>query len=423
VTAPRSILFVHQNFPGQFPRIVEALVARGDRVAAIGSATARDMCGVDLRRWDNDRGTTAGILPAAVRAEADLIRAAAAAREAARLAAGGFNPDVIVANPGWGEPLHLKEVWPDAKLILLAEYWYTFRGGDVGFDPEFTPPGWGLDDAVALNARNMGQALACALADRIVCPTPFQASTFPPALRERIVVHHEGIDLARAARRPDVRVTLPGGRVLDGRRPLVTFVARTLEPLRGFHSFVRALPGLMAEHPDLDVVVIGAADQPGYGASPPRGRSWKSIFLEEVGDHIDPARTHFLGRVTHEQMIAILSRSDAHVYLTYPFTLSWSLLEAMACGCAIIASDTAPVRDVIQAGENGLLVDLFSADAIAAAITQALATPDQMTPLRRAAVTTIRERYDQVRTGTPGWVGLIDELLRLTVWPPSAANQ
>ena len=408
MTARRTILFVHQNFPGQFPRIVEALVARGDRVAAIGSATARDMAGVDLRRWSNDRGTTPGILPTAIRAEADLIRAAAAAREAARLAGDGFTPQVIVGNPGWGETLHLKEVWPDATLILLGEFWYTFRGGDVGFDPEFIPPGFGLDDAVALNARNMGQALAFTLADRIVCPTPFQASTFPPTLRERIVVHHEGIDIARAARRADVRIVLPGGRVLDGTRPLVTFIARTLEPLRGLHSFMRALPRLMKDHPTADIVLIGADDQPGYGAPPPPGQTWKSLFLREVEGLIDPDRLHFLGRIPHEQMIAILSRSDAHVYLTYPFTLSWSLLEAMACGCLVIASDTAPVRDVIRHGENGLLVDFFSPEAIATAVGRAITVPDKLASLRLAAAETIRDRYDQARTGTPGWLTLID---------------
>lgn len=410
MSAPRTILFVHQNFPGQFPRIVEALVERGDRVAAIGSAMARDMPGVDLRRWTNERGTTPGILPAAVRAEADLIRAAAATQEAARLAAEGFHPDVIVGNPGWGETLHLKEVWPDARLILLGEYWYASRGGDVGFDPEFLAPDFGLPDAIALNACNLGQALAFTLADRIVCPTPFQASTFPPALRERIVVHHEGIDLTRAARRAGVSIRLASGHPLDGSRPLVTFVSRTLEPLRGIHSFVRALPRLMTEHPEADIVVIGSRDQPGYGASPPPGKTWASIFLSEVEGQIDRTRLHLLGRVTHEQMIAILSRSDAHVYLTYPFTLSWSLLEAMACGCLIVASDTAPVRDVVQDGENGVLVDFFSPAGIAAAVGRVLSSPDAFATQRRAALTTAQNRFDQARVGTPGWLDVIDSM-------------
>ena len=408
MTGRRSVLFVHQNFPGQFPRIAAALLKRGDRVAAIGSHTARNMPGIDVRRWSNDRSTTAGILPAAVRAEADLIRGAAAARAAAQLARDGFRPDVIVGNPGWGETLHLKEVWPDARLILLGEYWYSFTGGDVGFDPEFTPAGFGLEEAMGLNARNMGHALAYTLADRIVCPTPYQASTFPPALRARITVHHEGIDVARAARRHWAVLKLPGGRVLDGSRPVVTFIARTLEPLRGYHSFMRALPMLMAGNAQAEVVVIGAEDQPGYGLSPPAGRTWKEIFLSEVRDRIDPARLHFLGRVPHDQMMAALSLSAAHVYLTYPFTLSWSLLEAMACGCLVVGSDTAPVRNVIADGETGLLADFFAPDAIAGTILRAIAEPDRYVPLRAAAASLVATRYDAVTSGIPGWLDAID---------------
>ena len=411
MSARRSILFVHQNFPGQFPAIAGALVARGDRVAAIGSASAAGLPGVELRRWSNRRCTTAGIFQAAVRAEADLIRAEAAARSAEALAAEGFSPDVIVGNPGWGETLHLKEVWPAAKLILLGEYWYTSRGGDVGFDPEFMKAGSSVTDAIALNARNMGHALAYMLADRIVCPTPFQASTYPPSLRERIVVHHEGIDVSRAARRPDARVRLADGRVLDGARPVVTFVARTLEPLRGFHSFMRALPHLLSQQPDAEVIVIGREEGPGYGLNLPAGATWKMRMLAEVGNRIDASRVHFAGAVPHATLIDMLSISRAHVYLTYPFVLSWSLLEAMACGCLVIGSDTAPVRDVILNGGNGLLVDFFAPDVIAATVNAVLAGPTRFAPLRDAARRTVIDGYDAQRTGVPGWLALIDAML------------
>jgi len=410
VTATRSVLFVHQNFPGQFPRIARALMARGDRVAAIGGETAREMPGVDLRRWTTNRGTTPGILPLAVRAEADLIRANAAARTAVALAAEGFRPDVIVGHPGWGETLHLKEVWPDAKLILLAEFWYAVRGGDVGFDPEFTAPDAGLNEAAALNARNMGHALAYALADTIVSPTPFQAGTFPPAIRQRIHVHHEGINLAQARRHIGVKLRLPSGKVLDGSGPVVTFIARTLEPLRGFHSFMRALPRVMAERPDAEVVVIGTADRAGYGLPPPTGRTWRDVLLEEVGDRLDRSRLHFTGHVSHREMIDVLSLSAAHVYLTYPFTLSWSLIEAMACGCGIVASDTAPVRDVIRHGENGLLVDFFAQEAIASAVIELVAAPEKRERLGGEAVRFAADWFDAEKVGTPGWLHLIDRI-------------
>lgn len=409
MTARRSVLFVHQNFPGQFPHIARALVARGDRVAAIGSATAKGLPGVDLRRWSNRRGTTPNIFEPAIRAEADLIRADAAAWAAAQLKADGFEPDVIVGNPGWGETLHLKKVWPAAKLALLVEYWYVDEGGDVGFDPEF---GGAVDltTRLSLNARNMSQALACTIADLIVCPTPFQASLFPSEIRKRIEIHHEGIDLARAARPPFKKIRLPDGTVLDGTRPVVTFIARTLEPLRGFHSFMRALPALMATSPTAEVVVIGSDDQAGYGMAAPAGRTWKARMLDEVGARIDLGRLHFTGRIEHREMMQLLSMSAAHVYLTYPFTLSWSLLEAMASGCLVVGSDTAPVRDAIVANETGLLVDFFAPDEIAAAINRVLAHPNEFTGMREAAQSSVLERFDAERSGTPGWLARIDAL-------------
>lgn len=409
MTARRSILFVHQNFPGQFPHIARALVARGDRVAAIGSSTARNMPGVDVRRWALDRGTTPGMFDPAVRAEADLIRADAAARAAARLKADGFTPDVIVGNPGWGETLHLKKIWPGAKLALLVEYWYVDEGGDVGFDPEFGGP-VDLATRLSLNARNMTQALACTLADLIVCPTPFQASLFPDEIRKRIVIHHEGIDLARAARLPFKKMRLPGGTVLDGTRPVVTFIARTLEPLRGFHSFMRALPELMAAHAEVEVVVIGSDTQPGYGAAPPPGRTWKQVMLEEVGSRIDPSRLHFTGRIEHREMMQLLSMSAAHVYLTYPFTLSWSLLEAMACECIVIASDTAAVRDAIQNLETGLLVDFFRADLLAVTILHTVKSPEAFATIGQAARQSVLGRFDAHEIGTPGWLTQIESM-------------
>jgi glycosyltransferase involved in cell wall biosynthesis len=410
VTARRSVLFVHQNFPGQFPHIARALVARGDRVAAIGSSTARNMPGVDVRKWTLDRGTTPGMFEPAVRAEADLIRADAAARAAARLKADGFTPDVIVGNPGWGETLHLKKIWPHAKVALLVEYWYVDEGGDVGFDPEFGGP-VDLATRLSLNARNLSQALACTLADLIVCPTPFQASLFPDEIRKRIVIHHEGIDLARAARLPFKKVRLPDGALLDGTRPVVTFIARTLEPLRGFHSFMRALPAVMAAHPMVEVVVIGNDQQNGYGAAPPAGRTWKQFMLDEVSGRIDPVRLHFTGGIEHREMMQLLLLSTAHVYLTYPFTLSWSLLEAMACGCLVIASDTAPVRDAIRNGKTGVLCDFFDSEAIATEITRALNEPEAFAAIRQAASASAMECFDAQRHGTPEWLGYIDGLM------------
>ena len=401
-----NILIVHQNFPGQFPHIADALRARGDRVAAIGGETAKGRPGVDLRRWKTGRGSTPGIFPAATRAEADMIRGEAAAGAALQRRKDGFTPDVIIGHPGWGETLYLKEVWPDARMILLGEMLYRSHGADLNFDPEFCAPDLVRD--LRVHAKNATQVLAYAWADRIVCPTPFQAASFPPGLRPLIRVVHEGVDLDRATRRAGATVKLPGGVVLDGSTPVVTFVNRTLEPLRGFHIFMRALPAFLDAVPDAQVVVIGGDGASGYGAESPGGKGWKPWLLEELGDRLDRSRVHFMGRVPHAQMIEAFSISWAHVYYTYPFVLSWSLVEAMACECLVIASDTPPVRDAMTDGEDGALLPFFDVAALSAALIRAAREPEAFRAMRRRARASAR-RYDAA-AGIAGWLTIVDEM-------------
>jgi glycosyltransferase involved in cell wall biosynthesis len=407
---PRNILIVHQNFPGQFPHIAAALAARGDRVVAIGGKSARDIPGVELRRYTLKRSSSAGIPNWLVKPESDLIRAEGAAEAALSLRADGFIPDLIVGHAGFGELAHMREVFPEARIVALAEMFYRSRGFDTGFDPEFggAPD---LATQMKVNAMNAGAALTYALADAIVCPTPFQASSFPPSLRDRIIVHHEGIDVPPADRpRPRVRVG-QSDLILDGSQPLVTYISRTLEPARGFHTFMRALPAVMAARPDAQIVMLGHHGKSGYGTAAPNGATWFDHFRAEAGDRIDERRFHAIGVVDRKVMLALLSRSWAHVYLTIPFVLSWSLLEAMACECAIIASDTAPVRDAIMDGREGKLVDFFDADQLATAIIQNLDNQDALREQRTRARQTVLETFDRATVGVPGWLKIIDNLL------------
>ena len=399
-----NVLIVHQNFPGQFPHIADALLARGDKVAAIGGDTAKGRPGVDLRRWKIGRGTTPNILPAAIRAEADLIRGEAAAMTALQLKRDGFTPDVIIGHPGWGETVHLKEVWPTARLILLGEMFYRSHGTDAGFDPEFSQPSFAED--MRINAKNAVQALAYSLADRIICPTKFQASTFPAALQPLIRVQHEGIDLSKARRREGARVKLPGGRVLDGSKPVVTFVNRTLEPLRGFHIFMRALPAFLDAVPEAEVVIIGREGTNGYGTTAPGGTTWKTLLLKELEGQLDMSRVHFLGTVPHTEMIDAFSISWAHVYYTYPFVLSWSLVEAMACECLILGSETAPLHDAIQNQVEGLLLPFFNISALAAALIQAVEHRLSYTDMRSTARIRAFDEFSQCQ-GVTRWLAEI----------------
>jgi len=411
--ASRNILFVHQNFPGQFPHIAEALRARGDKIAAIGSGTAKGVPGIDVRKWTNSRSSTPGIVPSATKAEADLIRAEAAAYAAMALKGSGFTPDLIIGHPGWGETLFLKEIFPNARLILLGELYYRTKGADTNFDPEFDRDTF----ATTMNtvAKNATGSLAYADADRIIVPTAFQASTFPTSFDPVIRVLHEGVDLDRAKRKPGARVKLPDGRTFDGSRPVVTFINRSFERVRGFHIFMRALPRLLAEVPDAEIILIGQEKNNTYSGDAPDGRLWKDYMLAEVGERLPLDRVHFLGRVAHSEMINALSISWAHVYYTYPFVLSWSLIEAMGCECLIIGSDTAPVRDAITDGTTGILNDFFDVDALSATMIRACREPNEFNDVRKAAREAALVQFDLKTVGLPGWLTEIDAALSFKV--------
>jgi len=257
-------------------------------------------------------------------------------------------------------------------------------------------------------------ALAYAETDVIVCPTQFQASTLPAGLQGRIRVFHEGVDISRAAKKPNPTLTSPSGQVLDGSKPIITFINRNFERLRGFHIFMRALPDLMARCPDAEVVIIGKDAGGGYGGNLPDQQTWKTKMLAEVGDHLDLSRLHFTGPLAHDDMISALSMSWAHVYYTYPFVLSWSLVEAMACECLILGSDTAPVRDAITSGDNGLLNDFFNVRALSDAMVAACETPERFLDLRSKARQTALAMFDRETVGVPAWMALVDEMLHLS---------
>jgi glycosyltransferase involved in cell wall biosynthesis len=285
---------------------------------------------------------------------------------------------------------------------------YRSQGGDLNFDPEFGTPNLARDMRAC--AKNATQVLAFAYADAIVCPTPFQASSFPPALQHLIRILHEGVDMAHARRRPDAQVTLPDGRILDSHTPVISFVNRTFEPLRGFHVFMRALPDFLRDCPEAEVLLIGNVGLAGYGAQSPNGKDWKSWILDELGDRLDPARVHWMGKVPHGILIDAFSIARAHVYYTYPFVLSWSLAEAMAAECLIVASDTAPVRDAITDGVEGVLLPFFDVSALSQTLIKAVRSPEFFAGMGQAARRRALADYDR-DNGTARWLQLVDDLL------------
>jgi len=321
--------------------------------------------------------------------DAAVRRGEAVARAGAALAKRGFVPDVVVAHLGWGEGLYLRDAFPRARILAYCEFYYHARGADVGFDPEFPPAD---DDALLLRTRNAVQLLSLEAADRGLSPTAWQRSVYPAALRDKIAVIHDGIDVDRVAPDPAATFALPDGTVLRAGDPVVTYVARNLEPYRGFHVFMRALPDLLRRCRQARVVLVGG-DDVSYGRKPAGGGSWRAKLAAELGAALDPARVHFVGNLPYARYLSLLQVSAAHVYLTYPFVLSWSMLEAMAAGCTVIGSATPPVMEAIDDGREGRLVDFFDRKALVDAVAWALGHPEQARALGRAARARIVERY------------------------------
>jgi glycosyltransferase involved in cell wall biosynthesis len=403
-----NILFVHNNFPAQLRHIANAL-ARDPKVkvAAVGSATSQPMEGVRLIKYslsDVDVSTTH---PFARRFDLECHRAEQVLYALSSLSSAGFVPDVIVAHPGWGETLPLRTVYPRARIILYCEFFYGMTGRDVGFDPEF--PEIGMDGHVALHIKNAATLLALADCDMGLSPTKWQRSTFPLQYQNIIEVIHEGVDTSIAKPEAGAVFRLNSGRELSRADEVITFVARSLEPLRGYHTFMRALPRIMRERPNAQVLVIGG-DNLSYGAAPPSGTTWKSVFLGKVIDQIDTNRIHFTGWLKYSEYLKALQISSAHVYLTYPFVLSWSLVEALSIGCVVFGSDTAPVREVIN-DENGILVPFFDSDILAEKVIDALAYPRQYESLRAAARQTAVEQFDLNKVCLPQALALVTKAI------------
>ena len=323
------------------------------------------------------------------------------------LKAEGFIPDVVFGHPGWGEMLYARDVFPKSRHLVFAEYYYGTDGGDSFFDPEFQPGGPDLKALQRIRLKNTHLLHALASCDEAVSPTYFQKSRHPAAFLERIRVIHDGIDTDLFQPNPRASVKLQQAEVeLRPGDEVVTFVARQLEPYRGYHTFMRCLERLQRLRPQARVVIVGGHDT-AYGARPPAGKTWKGIFLNEVKDALDLSRIHFVGQVPHSLLQQLLQVSAVHTYLTYPFVLSWSMLEAMSQGALMVASRTAPVEEVIEHGQNGLLVDFFDHLALADTLADALERRAALKPLRTAARQTAQERYDLRRVCLPAMMAFV----------------
>lgn len=404
-----DVLFVHNNFPAQFRNLATTMAkCRNVRVRAIGAKFAPGLPDVAVQRYTFSGTELPSVHAFARRFEIECRRAEQVIYAASALKYEGFSPKLIYVHPGWGEALPLRALFPDATICVYAEFYYWPFGTDVGFDNEF--PQYGVDGETRVTLRNAATLLALADANFSVSPTLWQQSVFPAELRSRIHVVHDGMDMNSLVPGEPRSTLAIGQHVFGGNDEIVTFVARNLEPYRGFHVFMRALPAILRARPKARICIVGG-DKVSYGAPPATHPTWREAMLAEVGAGLDLTRVHFLGTIAYRDYLDLLRRSDAHVYLTYPFVLSWSMLEAMALECLVIGSATPPVLEVIEDGVNGLLVPFFEPQAMAGVVIGALADPARYRPVRQEARRLVAARYDFASVAWPAHLKLIDEFV------------
>jgi glycosyltransferase involved in cell wall biosynthesis len=404
-----NYLFIHQNFPGQYRHVVRHLAdQRGNQVYFITQPNDNAMVKVTKVSYPKDGRGPVNCHAYTAELDRAIYTGATVANVCRTLREQGFVPDLIVGHSGWGETLFVKDVFPDVPLLANFEFYYHASGVDVGFDPEFVSV---FNDPSHLRARNATNLLAFHAADWGHSATQWQRNLYPREMRPRISVLHEGVDTQLTRPKPTASFKLPNSRrVLTRKDQIVTYVARNLEPYRGFHIFMRALPELLLRCPRCQVVILGG-DGVSYGAPPAPRSTFKEMMLTELGSKLDLTRVHFLGVIPHEQYLQLLQVSSAHVYLTYPFVLSWSFIEAMASGCLIIGSATPPVLEVLRDGHSGIAVDFFDPPALTDSLELALRHPERLRHLRLAARATAVNDYDLKKVLLPRWLKLFDDLI------------
>ncbi len=384
-----NFLFVHQNFPGQYLHIVRSLIADNKvregthHIVFMTEPNNNQLAGVRKVTYAKPPSVSASVHLDAREFEMAVRRGHAAYAGAQQIKALGFKPDIIIGHHGWGEMLNLADAFPGVPILGYFEFYYRIDGADVNFDPEFLMP---ESRFPAVRSKNAVNLIALALEQHGQSPTVWQRNTYPDWAKQQIRLIEEGVDLDIC--KPDAELhkkTVTVGKLtVTPKQKLITYVARNLEPYRGFHTFMRALPKILDERPDVVVSIVGG-NEVSYGAMPRKGGTWREVMLQEVGEQLDLSRVHFMGKVPYDQHLTLLKRSDAHVYLSYPFVASWSLREALACGCVVIGGDTQTVTEFVRHESNGIVVPTLDPDALATATLRVLKDAKLATRLRAGA--------------------------------------
>lgn len=398
-----KILFVHQNFPGQYLHLAPQLATRGHTVLALSKRTGVNLPGVRILNYALSEEPHRGTHPFIARSRRDLDFAIAAAKSAMQLKEEGFEPDLICAHPGWGEALYLRDVWPNTPQLHYCEFFLKPFGPQNIFRPSEPQS---LHQIVAARANSHLFLAALDSMDAGISPTAWQRQQYPLLYQHKIETLHDGINCRVCQPNSEACVTLSDGRQLTRSDQVVTYVSRNLEPARGFPEFMRSVEMLLAVNKDVEILIIGG-EETSYSPGHSSGKSWRDVLIDEM--EIDLSRVHFLGKVPYATYLSVIQVSSAHIYFTVPYVLSWSVLEAMACGSLVIASRTEPVTEVISHGLNGLLCDFFDPSALVDQIHASLKNPRDFDAIRTNARATILDRYSLDRC-LPGQIELAENL-------------
>ena len=385
-----NLLFTHRVYPGQFRNLIEWLSRSNEHQVRFLTRSLHEQppaC-VGVLPYAPSRDAHPEVHACLHSTENAILYGQAAWRAAHQLKEQGFSPEVIIGHSGWGSTLFLRDVFPKAVFLGYFEWFYRSYGSSHHFHPNI--PVTALDE-MQIRTKNTPILMDLVQARAGITPTQWQRQQFPAEHRHKIAVIHDGVDC-------DYFSPLPGGLFLprmglDLRQQskIVTYVATGMEPMRGFPEFMRAVSLLQKECPDCHAVVVGE-DRTEYSNPLASGKTYRQLMLELLP--LDTRRLHFVGRLSREEYRQVLRASTVHVYLTFPFILSWSLLESMACGCLVLGSATPPVREVIVNGQNGLLVDFFDVSGMAKKMAAVLADPAATAPMRQAARETVLSRYE-----------------------------
>lgn len=384
-----KILFLHPNFPAQFRHL--ATILGQDPNYEIVFATKRkegQIPGVKKVIYQPLREARIETHHYVRTLENAVLQGQSIYRVGENLKKEGFYPDIVYGHSGWGPTLFIKDIFPKATLLCYFEWFYNAHGTDADFDPKDPI---NADDEARIRIKNAPILIDLYSCDRALSPTKWQQQQFPQEYRNKITVLHDGIDTDYFMPKPNSKLVLPRINLdLSQAEEIITYVARGMEPYRGFPQFMETAEILQKRRSNLHVVVLGE-DRVAYGKKLPDDKTYKQLMLENL--HLDLNRIHFTGLIPYGEYLQVLQASSVHIYLTRPFVLSWSMLEAMSTGCILVASDTPPVKELIKDGYNGLFVNFFEPETIADRVEYALDNPNIMTKIRKKARETIVNNY------------------------------